>query len=313
MFQFNPPAFYRNRHLQTIVSPLTRRTYLPHANELVRLPISERVYLEGKLWRAENTKMLVLIYHGLGGFEDSPYVVGAANALRKAGFSTLRMRLRGAEREAPAVPAIYHAGLTEDLPRAVEWARNAGYEKIFLVGFSLSGNTILKWLGEGKRGITAAFVVSPPVRIAKCAAAIDAPGNRLYRNYFMKKLRGGIQLKSIEYPDLFSKYLHPKIYTCFRNFDEAVTAQLGGFAGADDYYENASSYRTLSHIENQVAIVHATDDPFVDSVDLAQWEKTPDHISLKLFRLGGHVGFYEGPFRGYCVDRWVVDYFSQVA
>ena len=49
----------------------------------------------------------------------------------------------------------------------------------------------------------------------------------------------------------------------FREFDDAATAPLHGFAGADDYYARSSSLPFLERITVPTLCLSALDDPFV--------------------------------------------------
>ena len=59
------------------------------------------------------------------------------------------MNLRGCSGEPNRLYRSYHSGATEDLKEVLEHlARNYTYDHVFLKGFSLGGNLILKYLGE---------------------------------------------------------------------------------------------------------------------------------------------------------------------
>ncbi len=309
-FCFQPPYWARNRHLQTIWPALFRHPRNLPPDEKWRVPLDSNVELFGKYWPGFKEGVIALLYHGLGGHSDSPYLVGAARALHREGFHVLRMELRGAELEGPATPAIYHSGLVEDIDPLIRFINQKGFNHIYLVGFSLSGNLLLKWLAAKKRPIERAFVVSPPVRLTTCADLVDSPANRIYRNYFLRKLRRSIRRKARDFPESFERYNRIENYLSIRGFDDAITAKFFGFNGAEDYYKKSSAAEVLRNIQNEVAIIHSEDDPFLDSSDLRELRQNcPKNISLHIFPRGGHVGFYEGLRRGYAVDRWLVEYF----
>ena len=308
--EFEPSLLFRNRHVQTIFGSQFRFfSYLPKSLEW-KVPSEGSVVLRGKAWFSEGNNSVVLLYHGLGGHSDSRYLIGAGLSLRKAGFDVIRMEYRGAESGPPHTPHSYHAGLTQDIEVAVKAVQDKGYKKIYIGGFSLSSNTILKWLAEGKKTIEKAFLVSPPVRLSKCCRMIDKEENRIYRWYFLRKLRKLIQGKAKQFPDIFEPLDRPQNFQGMWIFDDQITAPIHGFDGAEDYYEHASSFRTLRDIQNEITIVHALDDPFVDSRDLCDlMNHCPKNIQMHLFRNGGHMGFYLGLRKGHMLDRWIVQYF----
>ena len=80
----------------------------------------------------------------------------------------------------------------------------------------------------------------------------------------------------------------------FREFDDAVTAPLHGFASAADYYAKSSCRGFLRHVQRPTLIVHSADDPFVypdvmpTAAGLTPW------IEFDRTTHGGHVGFVSG-------------------
>jgi len=309
--EFEPSFFLRNRHVQTILGSKFRFfSFIPNSKKWV-VPSEKNVVLKGKGWLSEKNDSVVLLYHGMGGHSDSNYLIGEALSLRKAGFDVIRMELRGAEPKPPHTPYSYHAGLTQDIGAAVKSVQDQGYKKIYIAGFSLSANTVLKWLAEKKRPIEKAFLVSPPIHLSKCCKMIDRKKNRMYRWYFLRKLKKLIQGKAKQFPKTFKRFDQPENFKGMWVFDDQITASIHGFKGAEDYYEQASSFRTLQDIQNEITIIHALDDPFIDSRDLCDlMNHCPKNIRMHLFRNGGHAGFYLGPWKGHMLDRWIVNYFG---
>jgi uncharacterized protein len=83
--------------------------------------------LHGKLQERPGETSLLVIVHGLGGTNESHYVIHAAAAATRAGVPHLRLNLRGA---GGAGLDFYHAGLFADLHAAVSSPALARYERI---------------------------------------------------------------------------------------------------------------------------------------------------------------------------------------
>src|SRR5262249_48009285 len=108
-----------------------------------------------------------IVVHGVGGSSESRVVVRAAASLHRIGLNVVRLNLRGAGESVADAPALYHAGITEDLRACIDAVfadRRVG--DVALVGFSLGGNASLKLAGEWGaaypdrvRGVAA---ISPP-------------------------------------------------------------------------------------------------------------------------------------------------------
>ena len=82
----------------------------------------------------------------------------------------------------------------------------------------------------------------------------------------------------------------------FREFDDAATAPLHGFAGADDYYRRSSSGPLLGRVRVRTLLVQALDDPFLpgEAVPRADIAANP-MLTDAVVAHGGHVGFASGP------------------
>jgi len=242
----------------------------------------------------------------LGGRIDSPYVTGVTAALIQKGFSVLRVSLRGGDDDSPHT---YHANQIQDIDWIVDHLHTHGY-LVSLLGFSLSSSMILKWL-EHERNIRHAFLVSPAINLTRCVQRLDLPSNRIYQQYFLKKLRSLLLRKAEAHPHLFNQYILPETFNSIRSFDSNFTAKRNGFSSADEYY-SVSSPTKLDQIVNNVCILHSKDDPFIDFQELEEAKKLgKSNLSIHLTNFGGHVGFYQGFGKGYMLDRWAADYFQQ--
>ena len=98
---------------------------------------------------------LIVLAHGLAGSESSLHGVATARYLVGEGWPALRLNLRGAAPSRPTSGGRYHAGKTDDLAAALralpaELLRHG----IVLIGNSLGGNLVLKFIGEGGHGST---------------------------------------------------------------------------------------------------------------------------------------------------------------
>ena len=97
-----------------------------------------------------SSKRALVLVHGLGGGEDSSYMLSAARVFLAQGYSVYRMSYRGVGPSAETSEGPYSAGLTSDL-RAVlrRVSQDAPDAGLYLMGFSLGGQLSLRMLGEG--------------------------------------------------------------------------------------------------------------------------------------------------------------------
>src|SRR5262245_50954978 len=90
-------------HVWTVGPALLTRLRPPHAppgrpfRTALSDPLVGKVHLSGILSEVEGSDTLVLIVHGLSGNALSSYCTYAARAVARAGFSSLRLSMRGAD------------------------------------------------------------------------------------------------------------------------------------------------------------------------------------------------------------------------
>jgi len=310
---FRPAWWLPGPHLQTIWPALFRRRRLD-AIQRERLELADGDFLD-LAWIGDsrnNDAPLVLVLHGLEGSLNSHYAAGILNALRGGGLSAVLMHFRGCSGEPNRLPRSYHSGETGDLAQVLALLARRGRPVAALVGYSLGGNVLLKWLGESgtAAGVRAAVAVSVPFQLADAARRLDRGGSRLYRRYLLNKLARAYRRKwqGRESP---LGGVNPGRMRSFWQFDDLVTAPLHGFAGVEDYYRRSSCRQYLRAIRVPTLIVHANDDPFMFAHTAPQPEELAGCIELDLTRRGGHVGFIAGhlPWRPhYWLDHRILDF-----
>jgi predicted alpha/beta-fold hydrolase len=245
----------------------------------------------------EAGRPLAVLIHGLTGSEDSIYLRASTRHFLGLGYPVLRLNQRGAGPSRPLCRSRYHAGLSGDLGGALEALAELDPRLIsrgvVLVGYSLGGNVLLKFLAETGRDfpIGAAATVSTPIDLAAAVARIMARRNRPYHNYLLSRMKAEEAarpepLNAAERSDL---ECIARIY----DFDEIVVAPRAGFSGADEYYRRCSAIGFVDRVTVPTLLIYATDDPWVPAAPYGAfpWQRTP-HLQPLISERGGHVGFH---------------------
>lgn len=313
---FTPAWWCRGAHLQTIWPTCFRRSpRLALARERVELPDGDFLDIDWTDDAPGAGRPTALVLHGLAGSSRSPYARGLLASLARAGWRAGLMHFRGCSGEPNRLARSYHSGETGDLDHVIGALRaRAGAAPLALIGVSLGGNVLLKWLGERGRSapIDAAVAVSVPFVLARAADRLDTGPSRFYQWYLLRCLRRSLELKRrrIEVP-LAVRNL--SALRRFRDFDEHVTAPLHGFRGAEHYYAASSSRPFLSRIAVPTLIVQARDDPFLTPDAIPASSELADCVRLELYENGGHAGFIAGgwPWRArYWLDERIPAYLA---
>jgi predicted alpha/beta-fold hydrolase len=236
----------------------------------------------------------ILMLHGLGGKIDSTYTRLAARFFLGQGYRVVRLNMRGADTSAQYCDSHYHAGLTSDIEDVIQALPDAVKgQGIYLVGFSLGANIILKLLGEGSPvldEIRAGLAVSAPLDLSRSLQVIDRPDNWLYRQYLVGKLR---QTHRLVGPKWASGRGQLSAIRGIRDYDEAVVAPMHGFRNAADYYAKCSGRKFLPAIKTPLLIVHAANDPWIPAtIYRGQDWPQPGSVTAVLTDDGGHMGFH---------------------
>lgn len=307
--QFSPSQWLRNRHLMTITASLVRvLPRLPVHRERWELPDGDFLDVD-RLDGATSEAPTVLICHGLEGSSQAGYVLGVMEQARARGLASVALNFRSCSGEPNRLPRFYHSGETSDLGYVIDrlLAEHPG-RALGLVGFSLGGNVVAKYLGERGAavpdGVRAAAVVSVPFDLARCCAAIDGSdlASLVYRERFLRRLRPKALAKARRFPGLIDEARVHRARS-LREFDDAVTAPLHGFASAEDYYERSSSGPLLPEVRRPLLVISAEDDPFVPGSTLPlRALRENAHVTAQVSAAGGHVGFLSGP--PWALRRW---------
>lgn len=292
---------FQSGHAQTLLGFMwpRRRNLRSHIRDEARLfEVEPGVRLLAHCrWQEERaTRPTLVLLHGLEGSSNSVYILGSAHLAHRAGFNVVRVNMRNCGATEHLTPTLYHSGMSGDIRAIVgELVERDRLARIFVAGFSMGGNVVLKMAGElgadAPGGLLGVCAVSPSLNLGECADRIAAPSNWLYHRTFMKSLRRRVRYKKQLYPALYDTTDLHRVRT-IREFDNRYTSVHGGFADAEDYYAHCSSLSRIEQIRTPTLIIHAQDDPLVPfaSFNHPSLAANPFIISL-LPSHGGHVAF----------------------
>jgi hypothetical protein len=322
MTEFSPAWFLPGPHFQTIWGRIARPRRLVHLRrESLETPDGDELLLD----HLDNDSDLhFILLHGLEGSSYSVYMQGALAIIARLGHSATAMNFRSCAREEHRIvkmipnrrPRLYHSGETTDFDFV---ARTLGarmpHKRIVAFGASLGGNVLLKWLGENPSQsiVTAAATLSVPYDLAAGSDFLQSTAaGRFYVLRFLRTLK-----RKCERPEVAARIdvERTRRSRTFREFDDAATAPLAGFADADDYYSRSSSIGFVGRITTPTLALNAEDDPFLPPNVLPRVKEAASAaVDLRTTPAGGHVGFIGGnaPWRAEywaeeLVVRWLIE------
>src|SRR5207253_1217945 len=119
-----------------------------------------------------------------------------------------------------------------------------------------------EWASNGPPQFSAVAAVCPAVDLAVSADALHQPQNRIYKQYFVLRLKSRMRAKARCFPGKYDLSRLRGIKS-LRDFDDKVTAFYCGFDGAADYYARAAASNVIDRISVPAFILYAANDPFI--------------------------------------------------
>ena len=311
---YKAPYFFRNGFIATVYSGLFRKVDgLVQERERIILSDGDFLDLDWSYSKVK-TRKLIIILHGLEGNAQRHYVTGTAKLFNKNNVDALSVNFRSCSGEDNLAYRSYHSGDIEDLKQVIQHVLNTTkYSEIYIKGFSLGGNVVLKYLGECAtipQQIKAGIAVSVPCYLAGSAKEIHTFKNKVFHNKFKRSLKLKLQEKMKQHPDKLKDTDITSIKTLY-DFDNLYTSKAHGFIDASDYYEQSSSLQFLPNIKIPTLLINALNDSFLSPECYPVKEaKNNPNLFLEMPKHGGHVGFFEkGGF--YYNEKRALDFIKQ--
>ena len=310
LIPFNAHWLVKGAVAQTIMgSQFPGETLLPprKIHKIQMGPRTQMIALE--LENKNKRSPIILLAHGMGGCSESGYMRRVASRIWKRDFGVFMMNQLGSGPGLGLSETLWNGGSSEDMEQMVRHIVKL-YPKrsLLIVGFSLSGNVLLKYLGEGRtlcRNIHGALAVNPTIDLRIASQMLcRGKGSAIFNPYFMKLLRRQCQALS----ECFPEALQPQ--GKFRNiwdFDVVYTAPAAGFKDVEEYYRKSSAKQFIESIEVPTQILCAKDDPFIPA-SVFDGIQENGYVNTLFPDRGGHMGYLASRSTPLGDKRWM-DYF----
>ena len=299
---FEPPFFLKNAHLQTILASSKLRTLGANTMQDVArkeiIETEEGIKLLGyhSVQHDGQAKGLVILLHGWEGSTDSTYLLRCGRSLYTSGYDIFRLNFRDHGDSHHLNKGIFYAVLLEEVCQAVIQA--AGFSSgrpVFLIGFSLGGNFVLRILKKCVnvpiKNLCHAVSISPVLNPQKATAKIDRI--TYIRKYFLAKWRRSLIKKQALFPDLYD-FADIMGLKTIQAVTDALLDKYSDFPTAQAYFDAYSVMGpAIAEVHTPTTIVTAEDDPIIPIKDFYDL-KLNKHIRLVIHPHGGHNGFIAG-------------------
>jgi predicted alpha/beta-fold hydrolase len=294
---YRAPVWLPGGHIQTIVTArLTSSPKMSYRRERWETPNGDDfIDVDFTSTPVSPDAPLLVMFHGLESCSQSHYARDIMRACEARGWQGAVPHFRGCSGEINRLPRAYHSGDSREIDWIVRRFKAAiGSRPLYLVGVSLGGNAMLKWLGEETSAarplVESVVAISAPLDLEAGAHSLSQGFNRIYTRMFLKTLIPKTLEKIRRFPDIADPE-KVRASRDFYDFDELVTAPLHGFQSAAQYWRSSASKPYLRHIEVPTLLINARNDPFMPGEFLPAPDEVSDCVTCYFPAQGGHVGF----------------------
>ena len=317
---YQPPLLLKNPYLQTILASSKIRVLGTNPmqaiarEQIIATHVGTRLLGYHSEQPVQPAKGLAILLSGWEGSADSTYILRCGKILYHHGYDVFRLNFRDHGPSHHLNSGIFYAVLLEEVYQAIalvaDGARNL---PVFLIGFSLGGNFVLRILQKCVQSPIAnlrhAVSVSPVLNPKKSTQTIDDIA--FIRRYFLAKWRRSLLKKQSLFPDLYDFSEVERLKT-IQAVTDYLLSKYSHFESAQDYFNAyAVTGSAVADINIPTTVITAADDPIIPVSDF--YDLVPNkHLTLLIHPHGGHNGFITGFHLQSWYERHIVTLFDRI-
>jgi uncharacterized protein len=319
--RFRPRRWLRHAHFQSVLPSLPprrqwtrwRARFVVAAAQPWLLDCGSGVRLQAWHSAPESPQSrTAVLLHGWEGSANSGYVLSLAALLFAHGYAIVRLNLRDHGRTQALNRGLFHSCRLSDVTGALRAiAARCGAQPLYLAGFSLGGNFLLRACAEPALpvGVAGVVAVSPVLEPAHTLRALEQ-GWSAYHDYFVHHWSRALRRKQRHWPGTyeFEELLRTR---SLRSMTDALVHVCTDFADSACYLDGYSiTGARLQTLAVPARILVANDDPMIPAADHTRLAPTP---CLRITRTvhGGHCGFLTRLLAPAYCDQFAIEQFAQ--
>nr|XP_046250687.1 monoacylglycerol lipase ABHD2-like [Scatophagus argus] len=333
--EYIPPLLWgKSGHIQTVLYGKMGRVSTPTPCGVRKfLPMQDGATATFDLFEAlgdhsTGDDITMVICPGIGNHSEKNYIRTFVDHSQRQGYRCAVLNHLGALPNVELTsPRMFTYGCTWEYAAMVGHIKRAFPQTLLVVvGFSLGGNIVCKFLGENRSNQDRVLCC---VSVCQGYSALRAQETflqwdqcrRLYNFVLadnMKKLvlSHRRSLLSMASSNIFDADLG-RLYaaTSLMQIDDSIMRKFHGYCSLKEYYEKESCVHYIHNVTVPLLLVNSSDDPLIHQSLLAiprtLTEKMPN-VMFALTQHGGHLGFFEGavlfPQPLTWMDKVIVEY-----
>jgi hypothetical protein len=317
---YQPPLFLKNPHLQTILASSKIRVLGTNpmrtiaCEKIIETDVGTALLGYHSEHPVQPAKGLAVLLSGGDGSADSTYILRCGKMLYLNGYDVFRLNYRDHGPSHHLNSGIFYAVLLEEVYEAVaQLADSIRNRPVFLIGFSLGGNFVLRILQKCVQSPIAnlrhAVSISPVLNPKRSTQTID--GIAFIRRYFLAKWRRSLLKKQSLFPELYDFRALERLKT-IQAVTDYLLSKYSDFKSAQDYFNAyAVMGSAVADIKIPTTVITAADDPIIPVSDF--YDLVPnEHLTLLIHPHGGHNGFITGLNLQSWYEMYIVTLFDEV-
>ncbi|MGB4973260.1 MAG: alpha/beta fold hydrolase [Cyclobacteriaceae bacterium] len=270
--------------------------------ERLELPDGDFLDLD---WIKKGSQRLVILSSGMEGNSERHYIKSTAKYFSERGWDVLAWNYRGCSGELNRLAQVYSYADTYDLSKVISHViEQKSYEQIALIGFSMGGCLVTKYLGENPSpDVVASVTFSVSCDLKDSMREVEKSSHFVYNQYFLSKLRNKLKLKAKIFKEI--RVLPIDKIVSFDDYIKIYSIPFHGFKDVRDFYGKSSCNQFIPNLRVPSLMVNALNDPILGD-KCYPYELARDHAKfyLETPTTGGHLGFLRnGPEKDWMPER----------
>ncbi|XP_029430305.1 monoacylglycerol lipase ABHD2 [Rhinatrema bivittatum] len=340
--EYVPPLIWgKSGHIQTALYGKMGRVSSPHPyglRKFLTMPDGATAtydLFEPLAEQCTGDDITMVICPGIANHSEKQYIRTFVDYAQKNGYRCAVLNHLGA---LPTIeltsPRMFTYGCTWEFAAMVSHIKKTYPQtQLIMVGFSLGGNIVCKYLGEApanqERVLCCASVCQGYSALRAQETFLQWDQCRRLYNFLMadnmKKIilshrhvlfgKNSNRAQGLDDTDMNRLYTA----TCLTQIDDNIMRKFHGYKSLKEYYEKESCMHYLHNIYVPLMLVNAVDDPLVHDSLLSipkSLSGAKENVMVVLPLHGGHLGFFEGsvlfPEPLTWMDKLIVQYANAI-
>ncbi len=302
MSNFKPPKLLSSGFIQSFLASYKSKSDKKHSRlfegKWISIQTKDGVQLLALYHELQNPKGILILIHGWEGSIHSSYIVRTTRYFISKGYSIIRLNLRDHGDTHHLNLGLFNGSLLEETYEGIRILASQFNLPIYLAGFSLGGNFVLRIAGKHSmeknankiQNLKYCFSFSPALDPKEATLKMDK--HPILRKYFLQSWTDSLRKKQNLFPHFYN-FHDIDSYKTVMDLTKKMVLEYSTFESVDSYFDSYTLKNFLfQSIRVPSLILTAKDDPVIPWNSFYGIPLTP-YLEVHVEDRGGHCGFIE--------------------